>query len=93
MMQMLRNLGIALGLWLARLCGWNPVQPCRRPHLPDDALITVAMGVITEVERAKAGEPGPVKAREALRMLLNILPERSTRDLNLLIELALQRGA
>jgi hypothetical protein len=88
----LRLLGIRLGLWLARLCGWTPIPPCRRPHLPEDDLINIAAFAVSEVERAKAGEPGPVKAREALRVLMNLLPERSTRDLNLLIELALARG-
>ena len=90
---MMTDYGIRFGLWIARLCGWTPLMPCTRPHLPDDALVDVALGVVREVARAHAASPGPVKAREALRMLLNVLPERSARDLNLLIELALSREA
>lgn len=90
-MVRLRALGIRLGLWLARFCGWTPIPPCTRPHLPADELVDIAVFAVQEVERAKRGEPGPVKAREALRVLQNLLPERSTRDLNLLIELALAR--
>lgn len=84
---------IVVGLWIARLGGWTPRQPCTRPHLPDDALVDVALGVVREVARAHVTSPGPIKAREAQRMLLNVLPERSVRDLNLLIELALSREA
>jgi len=84
---------IAGGLRVAKLGGWTPRQPCMRPHLPDDALVDVALGVVREVARAHAASPGPIKAREALRMLLNVLPDRSARDLNLLIELALSREA
>lgn len=98
-MVRLRTFGIRLGLWLARFCGWTPIppctrphlRPCTRPHLPADELVDIAVFAVQEVERAKRGEPGPVKAREALRVLQNLLPERSTRDLNLVIELALAR--
>lgn len=89
LLEFVRMWGIRLGLWLARRCGWTPVRPCTRPHLPDDSLIAVAQFAVQEVDRALGDSPGPVKAREALRMLQNIMPERGTRDLNLLIELAL----
>lgn len=91
-MKTLQAIGIRLGLWLARACGWTPIAPCSRPHMPADALVDVAQIAVREVERVKGLEPGPVKAREALRVLQNLLPGRSVRDLNLLIELALARG-
>lgn len=83
---------VRVGLWLARAGGWTPIAPCTRPHLPSDELVDMAQFAVSEVERALSGQPGPVKSREALRMLQNLLPERTTRDLNLLIELALARG-
>lgn len=77
------------GLWLARLGGWTPMAPCLRPHLPDDSQVDLAKQIVQDVEASFGSSPGPVKAREALRVLMNLRPEASVRDLNLLIELAL----
>lgn len=80
---------IRFGLWLARLGGWTPIAPCLRPHLPDDSQVDLAKQIVQDVEARFGASPGPVKAREALRVLMNLRPEASARDLNLLIELAL----
>lgn len=84
-----RDLAIAFGLRLARIAGWTP-PICARPHLPDGTQVELARAAIREVARCHPLEPGPVKARDALRMLQNQIPDARTRDLNLLIELALQ---
>lgn len=80
---------IRVGLWLARRGGWTPIAPCLRPHLPDDSQVDLAKQIVQDVEARFGPSPGPVKAREALRVLMNLRPEASARDLNLLIELAL----
>lgn len=89
---MMHAYGIRFGLWIARICGWTAEPPlCPRPHLPDDPHVELARTAVQEVARCHSEAPGPVKAREALRMLQNQLPHARTRDLNLLIELALQQ--
>lgn len=80
---------VCVGLWLAHLGGWAPTPPCARPHLPSDALMDVARAVVANVEKLMPDAPSEVKRREALRSLLNVAPA-GERDLNLLIELALQ---
>ncbi len=81
---------IAFGLWIARVAGWVQPPPCSRPHLPDDSQVELARQIVQDINARFEHSPGPVKAREALRCLMNIRPEASVRDLNLLIELALQ---
>lgn len=83
----MKSLLIRMGLWLARLGGW---RPCALPHLPEDSQVDLARQIVRDVEQRFADAPGAFKAREALRVLLNLRPEAKTKDLNLLIELALQ---
>lgn len=83
---------VAVGLWLAGLGGWTPAPACARPHLPDEDQIALTRLVVADIDARFGSAPGPVKAREALRVLLNLVPQASTRDLNLLIELALVEG-
>ncbi len=87
----MKPLLVRLGLWIAGLGGWAPLLPCALPHLPDDSQVDLAREVVKDVEARHSAAPGPVKAREALRVLMNIRPEASVQDLNLLIELALQK--
>lgn len=88
-MTTLKALLVRMGLWMAMMGGWSPEPPCALPHLPEDAQIDLARQIVLDVEQRFTQSPGPVKAREALRVLMNIRPEASARDLNLLIELAL----
>lgn len=74
----------------ARLAQWLGYGPCLRPHLPDDPQLALAKAITAEMNVRFAGVSGDYKRREALRMLLNIHPHARERDLNLLIELALQ---
>jgi hypothetical protein len=83
----MRQYLIRFGLWLAGLGGWTP---CARPHFPDDSQIDLARQVVRDVAERFADTPGAFRHREAQRVLLNMRPGASTRDLNLLIELALQ---
>lgn len=85
---MIKRWLVRVGLWVARLGGW---QPCTAPHLPEDAQIELARQIVHDVETRVGPAPGPVKAREALRCLLNLRPEAKVSDLNLLIELALTK--
>ena len=72
-------------IWLATRLGWQ----CAQPHLPSDSHLALAIQVCVQVEERFPEAPSEVKRREALRMLLNLLPGARGRDLNLLIELAL----
>lgn len=90
-MTTVKALLVRFGLWMAAMGGWSPLPPCALPHLPEDTQIALAKQIVLDVEQRFSASPGPVKAREALRVLMNIRPEASTRDLNLLIELALAR--
>lgn len=87
----MRRLLRCVGLWLAQLGGYAaPV--CAKPHLPEEDDIDAARRIVADVEMRFPTWPGPLKSREALRALLNVYPTSATRDLNLLIELALQGG-
>jgi hypothetical protein len=84
---------VLVGLWLARLGGWRPAEPpapCALPHLPADTQVDLVRQIVQDIEQRYPSTPGPVKAREALRVLLNLRPQAREKDLNLLIELALQ---
>ena len=83
----LKTLLITLGLWLARRGGWTP---CALPHLPSDEHVALAKAIVADVQQRFGQAPGEFRRREALRVLLNLQPEAATRDLNLLIELALR---
>lgn len=85
---MIKRWLVRVGLWIARQGGW---RPCAAPHLPDDAQIALARHIVQDVEMRFGASPGPVKAREALRCLLNLRPAAKVSDLNLLIELALTK--
>jgi hypothetical protein len=87
---MMKRLLVRFGLWVASLGGWTP---CRRPHLPADDQVEMARAIVRDIQQRFPDTPGPVKAREALRVLLNLRQGASSRDLNLLIELALQEPA
>jgi hypothetical protein len=89
-MTRLKALLVRLGLWLAGLGGWQLPPPCARLHVPTDDRLALAKGVVGQVAVKLSDAPGPVQAREALRMLLNIDPSLSTRQANFLIEAALQ---
>lgn len=79
---------VRFGLFLAKLGGW--VEPvCEKSHLPSPELLNHAKMVVAEVETKFGEASGEYKRREALRVLLNQFNE-PTRDLNLLIELALR---
>lgn len=91
MRQTLRSLGTRFGLWIAQMAGWTPPLLSAPSHLLAGPQVELAVSVVLEVQRAMGEAPGPVKAREALRMLLNAFPQAKTRDLNFLMELALQR--
>lgn len=81
---------LVVGLWLARIGGWTPAPPCALPHLPPDSQVDLAKQIVADIDARFPEWPGPLKAREALRVLWNLRPQAHTRDLNLLIELALQ---
>lgn len=89
-MQTIHNFIVRFGLWLARYGGWKPEPPCLLPHLPLDPQIDIVRGIVKDINIRYPGNPGPLKSREALRVLLNLWPNARERDLNLLIELALQ---
>jgi hypothetical protein len=89
-MDTLRQYGLHFGLWIARLCGWTPPSPLARSLPVDGPQVELARHAVAEVQRCHPDAPGPVKAREALRMLQNQIPGLRTRDGNFLIELALQ---
>lgn len=78
---------VRVGLWLATWGGW---RPCALPHLPGDPLLESARALVADVDTRFAGTSGDFKRREALRVLMNQQPTAPTRDLSLLIELALQ---
>lgn len=80
---------VRLGLWLAALGGWT-VPVCQRPHVPDEAEVAHARVVVADVQQRFADTSGEYRRREALRVLLNHYPQARERDLNLLIEVALQ---
>jgi hypothetical protein len=81
---------IVFGLWLARLGGWTvPVcPPCPRAHIPDVPFDVIR--IVSEVEAKHAHQPGVIKSREALRVLLGLYPHQPVRNLNYLIEAAVQ---
>jgi hypothetical protein len=80
---------VKFGLWTARLGGWK--QPrCTRPHLPEDDQVEMVKTICEDVRNRYTDAPGDIKRREVLRVLLNLRPTARERDLNLLIELALQ---
>jgi len=81
-MRVVKRWLVGVGLWLARLGGGRP--------WPDDAQIALTRQIVADIEQRFPEAPGPVKAREALRVLLNLRPAAKVKDLNLLIELALQ---
>jgi hypothetical protein len=81
---------VQVGLWLAGLGGWTPTPACTQPHLPSDEQVAMVKTIVADVAARFTDHSGAFKAREALRVLLNLRPEAKTRDLNLLIELALQ---
>lgn len=87
---------VRIGLWLAKVGGWAPVPipppppPCPLLHLPADSQVELVRAIVQDITERYPESPGPVKAREALRVLLNVRPGARERDLNLLIELALQ---
>lgn len=78
---------VRFGLWLASLGGW---APCQRSHIPEHATIDYARAVTQAIDDTMSTSAPEVKRREALRVLLNYYPQHRERDLNLLIELALQ---
>lgn len=88
MITKLKALLVLVGLWLARLGGWTPPGPCTRAHVPEP--LDDVQFVVNEVEAKLQGQPGEIKRREALRMLLNVQPGKSIKDLNFMIEQALQ---
>lgn len=90
MMTTVKRWAVLVGVWLATWGGWTPA-PCSRAHLPADEALELVCAVVRDIAARFPEAPGPVKAREALRVLLNVLPAMRTRDLNLLIELALQQ--
>ena len=106
MKQCLLALLVQIGLRVARYGGWVPtppcalphlspctlshLPPCTLPHLPADEQVELARRIVQDIAIRFPEAPGPVKAREALRVLLNLRPDARERDLNLLIELALQ---
>jgi hypothetical protein len=87
MMTFWRRMLTGLGLWIARRGGW---RPCGLPHVPSDSQIDLVRLIVQDIEDRFPSTSGQVKAREALRVLLNLRPQARERDLNLLIELALQ---
>ena len=88
-MMLIKRWLIVVGLWIAGLGGW---RPCAKIHLAGDDLLQLARKVCEEVEMRFPQYSGELKRREAQRMLLNILPTALAREVNFLIELALQPG-
>jgi hypothetical protein len=84
----MRNLLIRFGLFIARKAGWSE-SPCSLEHLPSPDLLNHVKMVVADVETRFSQTSGDYKRREALRVLLNQF-NKPTRDLNLLIELALR---
>ena len=80
---------VAVGLRIACWGGWRPAV-CIRPHLPVDSQVDLVREIVADIDQRFPHMPGPLKAREALRVLLNVRPDARVKDLNLLIELALQ---
>lgn len=89
MIDMIKRWLVTLGLGMARAGGWTPPE-CPRRHLPDDAALEVVRKVVIAVDQRLPRSSGPIKSREALRTLMNMEPGVPTRDLNFLIELAVQ---
>jgi hypothetical protein len=90
-MRQIKAFGVRIGLALATWGGWTlPIPPpCALRHLPSGDQIDLARRVVAQVGEKHAGLSGPLKAREAQRMLLNIDASLTPRQCNLLIELGL----
>lgn len=88
--MMLKQILIAVGLWLARQGGWEPPRQCTRKHLPN--LGTVLMDRVTQLCRAQdtahgAGY-GEAKRHQVYAQLIKEFPDTPKRVLALAIELA-----
>jgi len=68
---------VPIGLWLAKIPPSDEVESARM--------------IVEDVEKRFGTWSGPLKAREAQRSLLNVFPQATTKQLNLLIELALNK--
>lgn len=88
-MTTIQRWAVGIGLWLAQWGGWV-VPVCTLPHSPTHDRIAHAQRLVADVEQRFGRSPGEFKRREALRVLLNQFPQATERELNLLIELALQ---
>lgn len=92
-MDRAKRLAVRVGLWLAQWGGWReaaPTPPCALAHLPNDDQVELVRALLADIRERFMDVSGDYKRREALRVLLNIRPQAKERDLNLLIELALQ---
>jgi len=81
--QRLKHLLVVIGLWIARLGGWKP---------PSHALLTLIEPIVTELERKSApGTSGAYKRHMALALAHKKYPKLSTRELNMAIEIVVQK--
>ena len=90
---MMRRWLVHIGLWLARLGGWEPPAPVPFGHsetLGLDPALIASTHLMTE-QTGKMGGSGEYRRREALRALMNRHPEAKERDIAFAIE-AVIRG-
>lgn len=76
---------VSFGLWIARLGGWKPEVRFECPHQVRPGI----RSILAHVEEKFPDAKGEFKRREALRVIMNVLPELSEAEANLQIELAI----
>ena len=80
----MKNLLVVVGLWLARLGGWEPVQP----DFGLGALIAAIRPMVAKV--ADAPQSGEWKRHQVYADAIKALPDVPKGDIALAIELALR---
>lgn len=93
-MTRLRGYLVVVGLWLARLGGWQETERLieklvDRFPINDEILVSARM-LVAHVEKNFAGHSGEFKRSQVLRALMNRHPGVAERDLSLHIEAAVR---
>lgn len=83
-MNILRNVLVRCGLWLARCGGWQGSYP-----IADDLMASARL-FVAHVDAQFAGQAGEFKRSQVLRALLNRHPDARERDCALAIEAAVR---
>ena len=89
-MTTLRAWLVILGLWLARLGGWEPPRPAPVTDLVAPELVASARMFVAHVEEHFRGQSGEFKRAQVLRGLLNRHPGAKERDCALAIEVGVR---